>query len=267
MPNNFSPELPPLFKEWFKTISEYDGLICISRSVADEVIKQLNLDRSKRITNLKIGYFHLGSEINNVISNTFNSNDSLIMAKILEKPSFLMVSTIEPRKGYLQAIQAFELLWEKNIKANLVIVGKEGWLVNELTNRIANHQELNKQLFWLKKCDDNLLKKLYQISTCLICASEGEGFGLPIIEAAHYKLPLLIRNLPVFHEIAGEHAAYFSGMKGLDLSNAIEDWLILYQGNNHPKSEKISILNWKQSSDQLINIIIKNKWYTEYLMQ
>ena len=38
-----------------------------------------------------------------------------------------MVGTLEPRKGYLQALDAFERLWEQGVEVNLVIVGREGW--------------------------------------------------------------------------------------------------------------------------------------------
>ena len=48
------------------------------------------------------------------------------MEKLSSKPTFLIVSTIEPRKGHIQTIQSFEELW-KTDDINLVIVGKEGW--------------------------------------------------------------------------------------------------------------------------------------------
>jgi len=45
----------------------------------------------------------------------------------------------------------------------------------EETNR-----ENRKRLFWLEGISDEYLEKVYAASSCLIAASEGEGFGLPL---------------------------------------------------------------------------------------
>ncbi len=85
---------------------------------------------------------------------------------------------------------------------------------------------------------------MYSQSSALIFASLGEGFGLPLIEAAQKKLPVIIRDIPVFKEIAQEHAWYFSGEAPADIAKAVEDWLALYEQNAHPRSENI---NWLTS--------------------
>ena len=83
-------------------------------------------------------------------------------------------------------------------------------------------------------------------------ASKAEGFGLGIIEASYHNLPLILRDIPIFRELVGEKAFYFSGFTGKDLANAIEEWLILYKENKHPKSDKIKYLTWEESIKNLI---------------
>ena len=39
-----------------------------------------------------------------------------------------MVGTVEPRKGHLQALAAFDLLWQMHKDVRLLVVGREGWL-------------------------------------------------------------------------------------------------------------------------------------------
>ena len=56
-------------------------------------------------------------------------------------------------------------------------------------------------MLWLEGISDEYLDKVYAASTCLIAASEGEGFGLPLIEAAQHKLPIIARDIPVFREV------------------------------------------------------------------
>ena len=120
-----------------------------------------------------------------------------------------MVATIEPRKGHHQTLKAFELLWGQGADINLVIVGKQGWLVEELIENIKAHSELNKRLFWQEGISDEYLENIYAESTCLIAASEGEGFGLPLIEAAQKGKPIIARDIKVFREVAGDYAYYF----------------------------------------------------------
>jgi glycosyltransferase involved in cell wall biosynthesis len=120
-----------------------------------------------------------------------------------QRISFLMVGTIEPRKGHNQILETFEILWKDGLDLRLVFVGKQGWMVDQLIKKIQTHSELNKKLYWFQEASDNLLSRMYSTCSCLIAASYAEGFGLPLVEAAQYKLPLLVRDIPVFLEIAG----------------------------------------------------------------
>ena len=53
-----------------------------------------------------------------------------------------MVGTVEPRKGHRQALAAMELLWTDDVDANLVIIGKKGWMMDDLVERIDSTQSI-----------------------------------------------------------------------------------------------------------------------------
>ena len=129
-------------------------------------------------------------------------------------------------------------------------------MVDELVDRMRNHPELGKRLFWLDSISDEYLKKVYAASTCLIVASEGEGFGLPLIEASCHKLPILARDIPVFREVAGDHASYFRGMEAKDMADAIHQWLESLKNGEAPSSEGMPYLTWKESARQLMETIL-----------
>ncbi|OSS42404.1 glycosyl transferase, group 1 family protein [Desulfurella amilsii] len=258
------------FENWLKMIYEVSsGLISISKSTANDLINWFKENNYNRIEPVNSAYFHQGADIKNNFPITGIPQDAkLLLEKLYAAPTFLMVGTIEPRKGYLQAIEAFNLLWQENISINLVVVGKEGWKglpINQrrtiplILSELIKHQELNKHLFWLEGISDEYLEEVYKTSTCLIAASEGEGFGLPLIEAAHHKLPIIARGIAVFREVAGDYAFYFNGNKPEDLAKAIKDWLNLYKEGKHPKSDDMPWLTWKQSTEQLMNIIFNDK--------
>jgi len=83
----------------------------------------------------------------------------------------------------------------------------------------------------------------------------GEGFGLPLIEAAQRKLPIIARDIPVFREVAGEYAHYFSAETFDELAQTITDWLLLYRAKGHPRPNKMRWLTWKESAYQLSHIL------------
>jgi len=242
------------FADWLHKISLVaSNLICISAAVANEMQTWLNQHPEKCGGNKPaVTSFHLGADIDNSLPSRGLPDDAPQLLECLaQKPSFLMVSTIEPRKGHNQALAAFESLWAQGVDINLVIIGKRGWLVDELVMRLENHPEKGSRLFWLEGISDEYLEKVYSTATCLIAASEGEGFGLPLIEAAQHHLPMIIRDLPVFREIAGEHAFYFQGMTAAELADAIQAWLELHKHGKHPTSATMPWLTWEQSAEQL----------------
>jgi glycosyltransferase involved in cell wall biosynthesis len=86
-------------------------------------------------------------------------------------------------------------------------------------------------------------------------ASEAEGFGLAVIESAYYKTPIIVRDISVFREIAGENAFYFPNTKNPeDLANSLIKWLELYKKGEHPKPDGIKWLSWKEHTEKLKEI-------------
>jgi glycosyltransferase involved in cell wall biosynthesis len=241
------------YVRWLDEATNANMVVCISEAVASELKGWLSWHKPERLGSIQIESFHLGADIDSSVpTDGLPKGAQKIIELISAKPSFLVVSTLAPHKGHAQVLDAFDQLWQNNADLNLVIVGKEGWRVEGLVARLRSHPEFKKHLFWLEGISDEYLEKIYAASTCLISASYAEGFGLPLIEAAQYKLPIIARDIPVSREVAGEHAYYFEGVEPSDLASAIEAWLILYEQKKHPKSEEMPWLTWKESAAVLL---------------
>ncbi len=97
-------------------------------------------------------------------------------------------------------------------------------------------------------------------------ASEGEGFGLPLIEAARHKRPIIARDIPVFREVARHHAFYFADSTSpAVLADAVKTWLALYNTGAHPRSDHIPHLTWQESARTILDIVLNNKWPREVM--
>ena len=246
------------FKKWLNGLVKYaDRLICISHSVARE-LQHYTEEHFPSVEHIpEITSFHLGAGIDtNIQLQGLTAEEHSMLYRIEKKPTFLMVGTVEPRKGYQQVLTAFEQLWAKGMDINLLIAGKKGWMAEGLFLKIDNHPESNRHLFWLQGISDEYLREIYTSSICLIAASETEGFGLPIIEAARYNLPVIARDIPVFREVAQEYAFYFDNDdEAHTIAEAVEKWIELYESGSHPQSKDIPWLSWKESAAQLIECL------------
>lgn len=245
-------------QEWVEIAAENSGVICISRAVAREFagwVEARGITLKKGFT---IDHFPLGADgpKNHGLSPTTASR-KFLPPRNKKFPTFLMVGTIEPRKGHEQVLSAFDELWRAGRQLNLLIVGKEGWLSEGLVARIRSHPEFGRKLVWRGFVSDEVLAASYEVSTCLLAASLGEGFGLPLVEAAQNKLPIMARDIPVFREIAGEKAFFFDGEGPESMALAVEKWLSLYERNEHPRTEDFAIVTWDQSAAHLASLIEK----------
>ena len=203
-----------------------------------------------------VRWFHLGADLEHSAPSTgWPEAYNEVTDAMTARPTLLMVGTLEPRKGHAQALNAFETLWADGHALNLVIVGKSGWLVDDLIERIRSHPENGDQLLWLSNASDECLEDLYGRATCLLAASEAEGFGLPLIESARRGLPILARDLPVFREVAGSAAHYFTDNSDEGLSDSIGRWLVLYEAGKAPTPDALAWLTWQQSASQLTAIL------------
>jgi glycosyltransferase involved in cell wall biosynthesis len=265
-PDCFDPNGLRMLRRWYESVVEVaDSVMCISRAVADEFESWLHQARPERMRPLNIGWFHLGADL--AVSGEPPAPELSLketLTALGDKPTFLMVGTIEPRKGHAQTLAAFDRLWSEKIEVNLVLIGKPGWLVDALLQRLREHPQRAKRLFWFEKAGDGLLLALYRRASALLMASEGEGFGLPLIEAAHHGLPLIVRDLPVFREIAGEHALYFSGFDAVILSQTIIKWLGLNAEGAAPQSDGVEWKSWTDATAQLVNVVVKEEWVHQW---
>lgn len=250
-PQWFTTRASRSFRYWFSTISIYaDALFCISGTVATEMESYLAQRLGMSMPVPKIAWFHLGAEPLTQPIRDLNRHERKHSALTV-----LMVGTVEPRKGYAQILDAFELLWSAGIDTKLIIVGRQGWNVDELATRLQQHVEAGKRMQWISTANDSELAKIYELADGLVMASEAEGFGLPLIEAARYGMPLFVRDVAVFREVAGNYATYFHASSGAELAPQLERWLNAITKGQAIGSTLVAPLTWQASAENLKSLV------------
>lgn len=256
-PDWFPEDLSTWMRRWYRTIAEVsDSVVAISRASAADLRDWLDEAGLQRVRPLPISWAHLGADIK-ASAPTLGIDGSIkrIIDGWQDSHTFLMVGTIEPRKGQGQALDAFERLWAAGRGERLVIVGRQGWRMEAFAERLRQHPELNRHLFWFEGISDEALEAVYGAASALLAASFAEGFGLPLIEAAQHELPILARDLPVFREVAGDAVVYFDAPDAEALVRAIDEWVKRADRGDLPDVTKLRFLTWADSTAQLLDAI------------
>ena len=217
-------------------IQHSDAILAISKAIEYEI--RIYSQKADLIT----GYNYWGSDFYCTMTRTHDQGN--------KRFKFLTVSTVEPRKAYFELVKAFENLLDRGFDAELLIVGKDGWKNEKDKGAILNSKYYGSRLVWNNHCDDEQLLKYYSEADCFVFASYYEGFGLGLIEAARCGIPLLLRDLPVFYELAGDNALYFDGYH-----KTLEKQLIYCVNHKTelPDPSKINVMTWKESMQHLSN--------------
>jgi glycosyltransferase involved in cell wall biosynthesis len=112
----------------------------------------------------------------------------------------------------------------------------------------------------LEKRSDDEIAYLYENASALLFLSKGEGFGLPLVEAASRGTRILCSDLPVFHEIAGDAATYVTSDTAEGLAEEIAAWWVRFKDGLVPHSKNMSRLTWEQSAEKLLDVVIDGSW-------
>ena len=124
----------------------------------------------------------------------------------------LFVGTLEPRKNVTTLLAAWRELRRAGGAPPLLLCGPYGWRAGELRRELAA-AESEGWLRYLGYVSPSELAALYRGAAVVALPSLYEGFGIPVVEALAAGAPLVLSDLPVFREVAGDAALYAPAMR------------------------------------------------------
>ncbi|RAT13175.1 MULTISPECIES: glycosyltransferase [Lonsdalea] len=140
--------------------------------------------------------------------------------RIPTEPFFLMVGTVEPRRGYVEAVAEYQAYLTAGGQASLLIIGKEGGAAGAISESL---RRAGTKVKWLSDASDAELMAAYQQAMAVVCPSHSEGYGMSVSEGIAYNGLVLANRLPVFGEFAGAWPYYFDINRKGDLARLLED--------------------------------------------
>jgi glycosyltransferase involved in cell wall biosynthesis len=151
----------------------------------------------------------------------------------LNKPYFVMLGTIEPRKNHWIILH----LWRQLIESlgdgapRLVIIGQRGWECENVVDLLDRCDALRGFVIEQSRCTDTQLSTWLHHAQALLFPSFAEGYGMPLVEALSVGLPVIVNDLPAFREIAGDIPEYVDALDGVRWKALI----LAYAKSDHPK--------------------------------
>lgn len=215
-------------------------IITVSEFSKSEIMKYYNIPNDK----IEVIY--------NAVSTEFQEIGN---GNLRKERYFLTVSSLNYRKNLKLVLKAFTILnnTEKNVR--LYVVGD---LDNKSFSKYNLHEfETNNKIIFLGRLSDEKLMEYYSNSLAFIYPSLYEGFGIPPLEAQRCKAPVIVSDIPCFHEIFGESVIYTHS----EDSNQLIDKMQFVLKNNI-RLEQISKgienennYNWQKSGKKLLKLL------------
>ena len=113
MPENFPAGAAVGHHSWLKVISQYDGVICISKAVADEMSCWMEREHRDRLRRLEIAWFHLGADFSETASPEVPGNVNSPSTQCKAGPNLTkeVGPQPEPRSGFAGIISVEGSPW------------------------------------------------------------------------------------------------------------------------------------------------------------
>ncbi len=210
------------------------GIICISRSTKEDLLKHSKSFQDKKIV---IGYpgldsvFYLPSG-NKTSSYPINDLNLILKSqqnKIKRKKYLLYYGTFEPRKNLIYLVKAFTELQEaKEIPRDfkLILSGGEGWgnVKKSIINYIKENSPYGEKnnIIVLNYLSDRILIGFIKNAYALVYPSLYEGFGLPVLESMALGTPVICSHNSSLPEVGQEAVLYIDANNFFDLKDKIK---------------------------------------------
>ncbi|GAB4028096.1 MAG: glycosyltransferase family 1 protein [Candidatus Microgenomates bacterium] len=178
---------------------------------------------------------------------------------IIELPYLFTVLAGYPHKNLITLLQAFKEITKTNNELVLVVCGLSG-RADSKSQKYIRDNGLENKVKILGYVDDNTLCNLYQNASIFVFPSAYEGFGIPVLEAMSYGVPVVSSNAFSLAEVVGNggilvdpyNVAAYIGAVSKILKDSILRKDLIKRGQ-----KRASELKWEKTATITLKIIKK----------
>lgn len=204
------------------TIDTYaSGIIGNSQATIDAVTPHLKQGLAGRAVRVA----HFGADTPDMFGATQYS--------VPERPYFIYISTIEPRKNHLLLLNVWRRMIEQlgDAAPVLVLIGRRGWENENVIDMLERGEVLRGHVIEAGELSDREMEELVAKARAMLMPSFAEGFGMPVVEALSAGIPVICSDILAHREVGGDAPDYLDPLDGLG-------WLRSIQAYSAPDSRE-----------------------------
>ena len=190
--HNAEPFYPRAPRSISSLLSRYvcnrsEARIAISNSVSNFMHQNAEVAEDKHFTVIYYGYPFKSQNI--LRKSTYNG----------KRKTFLTISRLVPQKDLSTLLRGIAVLKSKGLSFRSVVVG-EG-IENSQLKKLSANLDVSECMEWTGRVQNT--DDLYQAADLFILSSKYEGFGLVLVEAMYWNLPIICANNQAALEVLG----------------------------------------------------------------
>lgn len=259
-------EYPEHYNKYWLLFFRNLGLAAAKKSAFVVAPTQYASNQLAKYTGINPNKIQVIGEAPKTIDASISENETTAIVKqILNLDYILHVGTLEKRKNLTTLIQAFKIVRENGFpNLKLVLVGKAS---NKITlddssaiKEAIIQQQLTNDVILTDYLGDAEVQQLYQKAKLYVFPSINEGFGIPVLEAFKYQVPVVIANNTCLPEVAGQGAKSFNPFSVQDMASVIGTVLkdeALRQSYIEKGNAQLQNFSWDKTAGALMQLFKK----------
>lgn len=235
---SYPQTIPALRRMYLKALIERSihkaSIIITDSQIVAEELKQAYPNANT------IRAIHLGVDDEQYTLKMDEQDQGILHKHQINKPYFLFVGTIEPRKNLDTVLQAFQHAKEKGLEHRFVVIGRYGWMMDKSLLQQDG-------VLWLGHIDESELPTLYRHTDALLAPSFYEGFDLPTVEALACGSQVIASDISVHREVLGENALFVN-------TTDIYSWVSAMMSCNKKQNRNQTVRTWLKVAKDTMKI-------------
>ena len=224
-------------------------VIAVSNYTKGEVVRCFGQQFERKIQVIYEGWEHL----------PLASNLSPLASNLSPFEEYILyVGSSRGHKNLARLVEAIQRCHSHLPKGwGFVIVGSTNMFTPEQREEIRQMNAATPIIHLTGWLGGEELDGYFRHAKAFIFPSLSEGFGIPVLEAYFYKIPLLLSCQASLPEVAGDAAIYFNPYDVNDIADTIVRFV---NQNDHSdliarQSQRLKLFSWQKAADQIVKII------------
>ncbi len=215
-------------------------VITISEFSKNELLKYTGI----KINKIKMIYC--------AVDEKFSDNVSGIA---IEGNYILFVGNIKPHKNLENALNAYKIFSAKHANYKFIIVGKKEGFITGYNNISELIKGIEDKVIFTGHVTDIKLKEYYAGASIFFFPSRYEGFGLPLLEAMKFNIPIVSSYAASLKEVGGEAILYCNPNDVNSMAQKLDEAIANRNFFSHEKyAAQLRKFSWHKAALEYIKV-------------